>query len=226
MSILSGDYVVGRLLAILPEVETVSLYTLGTDGNVPSSGVPWQAKREEADLNDLVMAGVESSDSAIVFTLIDNIVTATLTLTVVGTIVDAGNAVVTVTAAGMTNSPKDVTFAVLAGDTAAQVAGKARTALAADADVNAFFSVSGTSATVTLTQRISTVEDPTMAASIDNDTCTGLTAASATTSTARPTPPAVKDKITDAVGVSWAIARITTKLFKRVHRCTCIQYYE
>ena len=54
-----------------------------------------------------------------------------------------GTAIITVTAAGMNNSPKTLNVAVGDGDTAAQVALKMRTALSADPDISAFFTISG-----------------------------------------------------------------------------------
>lgn len=97
------------------------------------------------------------------------------TAVVVGTITLAGDAKFTVTAAGMTGSPKDVTVAVALNDTAAQVAGKARTALAADDDITALFIVGGTGADVSLTTVESRANDGTLNIAFDNDTCTGLT---------------------------------------------------
>lgn len=97
--------------------------------------------------------------------------------TVVGTVTGSGNATVIVTAAAMPNSPKTVSVAVLNADTASQVAGKIRTALAADADVKAFFDVSGSGAEVILTTKIARGNDSTININIDNGTCTGLTAA-------------------------------------------------
>ena len=97
------------------------------------------------------------------------------TAIVVGTITLAGDAKFTETAAGMAGSPKDVSVAVALNDTAAQVAAKARTALAADADVAAMFGVSGTGANVALIALQSAANDATLNIAYDNDTCTGLT---------------------------------------------------
>lgn len=97
------------------------------------------------------------------------------TAVVVGTITLGGNATVTVTAAGMTGSPKAISVAVLLNDTAAQVAAKIRTALALDADVTALFSVGGTGADVSLTALQSAANDATLNIAYTNDTCTGLT---------------------------------------------------
>lgn len=99
------------------------------------------------------------------------------TATVVGAIIDPGNATVVITAAGMTGSPKTINVAVLALDDAATVAGKIRTALEADADVTALFAVSGTGADVVLTKLVPAANDATLNVSIDNGTCTGLTTA-------------------------------------------------
>lgn len=97
------------------------------------------------------------------------------TATVAGTITGDGNVKAVVTAAGMTNSPKTVLAAVLNGDTAAVVAGKLRTALAADPDVSAFFTVSGTTTAIILTAIASAANDATLNIATDNDTSTGLT---------------------------------------------------
>lgn len=95
----------------------------------------------------------------------------------------AGNAAVIVTAAGMTGTPKTLAVAVALNDTAAQVAGKIRTALAADAAVAALFTVGGTGAEVVLTKKAPAANDATLNISIDNGTCTGLTTAAASADT-------------------------------------------
>jgi CSLREA domain-containing protein len=101
------------------------------------------------------------------------------TATVVGTITSAGtkNAAVTVTAAGMTNSPKTLNVAVVNGDNASAVAGKIRVALAADANVSAFFTVSGATNQIILTTITAAANDGTMNIATDNGTSTGLTPA-------------------------------------------------
>lgn len=103
------------------------------------------------------------------------------TAIIVGTIgpAGAGDASVTVTAAGMTNSPKTISVAVANDDTASDVAGKIRTALIADADIGdpdtGFFTIGGASANVVLTANAEAANDATMNLAYDNDTCTGLT---------------------------------------------------
>jgi hypothetical protein len=101
------------------------------------------------------------------------------TATVIGTIgaAGAGNATFTVTAAGMTGSPKVLNVAVANNDTAAQVAGKIRVAAAADVDITARFAVSGAGADVVLTRLVAGGNDATLNMAIANGTCTGLTAA-------------------------------------------------
>lgn len=99
------------------------------------------------------------------------------TATVVGSVTGSGNATVGVTALNMPNSPKTLSVAVLNLDTASQVATKIRTALAADADINNFFTIGGTGAAITLTTKVAAGNDTTMNMSIANGTCTGLTAA-------------------------------------------------
>lgn len=99
----------------------------------------------------------------------------------------AGTAIVqcevVVTAAGMTNSPKTILVAVAAGDTASQVAGKVRAALALDGDVTDFFTVGGGGATITLTVLVDTDYDATMNVATDNDTCAGLSTAATSANT-------------------------------------------
>jgi hypothetical protein len=99
------------------------------------------------------------------------------TATALGSVTGSGNASVIVTAAGMNNSPKTISVAVLNLDSASDVGGKIRTALAADTDVNNFFTVGGSGANVSLTSRVAIANDATMNIAIDNGTCTGLTAA-------------------------------------------------
>lgn len=99
------------------------------------------------------------------------------TATAVGTITGAGNATVTVTALGMTNSPKAISVAVANADTASAWAAKVRTALAADVNVAAFFTVSGAGAAIVLTAINAAANDATMNVALANGTSTGITAA-------------------------------------------------
>lgn len=72
-----------------------------------------------------------------------------------------GNITITITASDMYNSPKAVTVAILDADDTDGVAGKIRTALAADADVSRFFDISGTGSDVTLTAKVADENDST-----------------------------------------------------------------
>jgi len=121
------------------------------------------------------------SDQAVTFTT--NGTQQVNTATIVGTITGSGNATITVTAAGMTGSPHAVSVAVTNGDTASVVAGKCRTALAADADVSSFFAVGGTGATIVLTALLPAANDGTMNIASANGTCTGLTTEASSTAT-------------------------------------------
>ena len=99
------------------------------------------------------------------------------TATVLGTVTGSGNATVVITASNMPNSPKTISVAVANSDTASQVATKIRTALNADTDVKNFFTIGGSGADITLTTKTARANDTTMNMSVDNGTCTGLTAA-------------------------------------------------
>lgn len=105
------------------------------------------------------------------------------TATAVGTITGSGNATVTVTAYGMANSPKAVSVAVVNADTATTWAGKVRTALAADADVGAFFTVSGATTAIVLTSKTAIANDAQMNIALANGTSVGITAAPTSSNT-------------------------------------------
>lgn len=86
-----------------------------------------------------------------------------------------GTAIITVTAANMTGSPKDVNVPLLLNDDASAIAEKIRTALAADATVNAFFDISGETDKVILTAKTPAKYDVTMNCRISAGTATGVT---------------------------------------------------
>jgi hypothetical protein len=93
-----------------------------------------------------------------------------------GTAPAAGDVTMTVTAAGMDNSPKDVVVAIGATDyDIADVGALVRAALELDADVGAFFDVSGTGGIVILTAVTPAADDGTLDNTfVDTDT-TGVT---------------------------------------------------
>lgn len=96
------------------------------------------------------------------------------TLTVTAGATGNGNITVTVTSAWMAGSPLAVTVAVLAGDTAAVVAGKIRTALNADSRVTAIYTVSGASTAVILTDNLYRANDASLKVEITNAGGTGV----------------------------------------------------
>lgn len=99
------------------------------------------------------------------------------TNTVVGTAGATTNIPVTVTAPGMTGSPKVVNVAVTNGDSASVAAGKIRTALDGDVDVSAFFTVGGSGASYSLSVIDRAAREATM--NVGHGAITGI-AASAT----------------------------------------------
>jgi phage tail sheath gpL-like len=103
--------------------------------------------------------------------------------TTAGVASGAGNATVVVTAARILTSPVTVSVAVAAGDTAATWAGKVRTALNATAAITAIYTVGGASTSITLTETTPAANDATLNISLDNGTCTGITAAPTSTDT-------------------------------------------
>ena len=79
------------------------------------------------------------------------------TATAAGTASASGNVTTTVTSAGMTGSPLAITTAILNGDTPTVWAGKVRDSLAANATIAERFDVSGTTTSIILTRKPSTV---------------------------------------------------------------------
>ncbi len=115
-----------------------------------------------------------------------------MTATVTKPSVDDGDVVVTVTAAGMTGTPKDVTVTVADGDTVEAVATLLAAALADDDDVAAFFDITVAGAVVTLTRKTHAANDATMALKVKTGASnTGVT-------------------ITDAITVDGALATSCT----------------
>lgn len=99
-----------------------------------------------------------------------------MTATVATPSVADGDVVVTVTAANMGGTPKDVTVTVANEDTVGEVAALLAAALAADADVGAFFDITAAGAVVTLTRKTHAANDATMALAVKTDASnTGVT---------------------------------------------------
>jgi len=101
------------------------------------------------------------------------------TATVVGTISAAGvgNATVIITAKTLIGTPLTISVPVANNDTASTVAGKIRTVLSANSAINTKFTVGGTGVSVRLTKIACDETDTTLNISINNGTCSGLTAA-------------------------------------------------
>lgn len=96
------------------------------------------------------------------------------TATVAGTITTAGNVEATVTSA-LFDGDRVILVPVEAEDDATAVAGKIRTALAADEVISEHFVVSGTTTAVVLTAKVYAANDATLNIATDNDNSEGLT---------------------------------------------------
>lgn len=94
-----------------------------------------------------------------------------------GVLPGGGYANVVVTGSAILHSPRTIRVNVAAGDSASTVAGKIRTALGALYSISSVFTVGGTGADIVFTRSVATTNDSTLNISIDNGTCTGLTAA-------------------------------------------------
>jgi hypothetical protein len=103
----------------------------------------------------------------------------------------SGDTTWAVTAAGMTNSPKDVVVAVTTDDDqVGEVAAKVRAALAADEDVSDFFTVSGSGANIVITAKDEAANDGTMAIALTAG-ATGVTVGASANTTAGVAPTAI-----------------------------------
>ena len=105
------------------------------------------------------------------------------TATAAGTITQAGNATVVVTAADVSGTPVTLSVAVALNDTATLWAAKVRTALAANAAISAEYLVSGSTTSIVLTRKVLGLHDDTLNISLDNGTCTGITTAATSVNT-------------------------------------------
>lgn len=132
------------------------------------------------------------------------------TATAAGTVATAGNATVTITAAGMTGSPKTKSVPVALNDNANAIALAIRTALAADADITAMFSVSGATDKVILTKLVPAANDATLNIAIADGTSVGVTTAASSANTTAGVP---YDKVsvgwTDKLGLPYKLSHNT-----------------
>lgn len=94
--------------------------------------------------------------------------------TIVGTIVNPGNASITLTFAGMVGSGVPFNVAVLAADTATAVATKIVTVMLADADITAVMDVEASGPYIIMTALDAAANDGTFNLAYANGTCTGL----------------------------------------------------
>lgn len=138
------------------------------------------------------------------------------TATAAGTVTAAGNAAVTVTAAGMTGSPKTIAVPVALNDNAAAIATKIRAALAADTAVAALFTVSGETDNVILTKKVPAANDSTLNIAIDDGTGEGAsegvtTAASSANTTAGVPYDTISIGWGDKLGIPFKLAHNTVQ---------------
>ncbi len=111
------------------------------------------------------------------------------------------------TCVGVTTAANSAnTAAGVAPDTAATVAGKLRTALGLDADVSAFFDVTGATTAIILTAKAAAADDATMNIATLDSTCVGLTPAPTSANTTAGVVPddasAIAGKIRTALGLN------------------------
>ena len=135
------------------------------------------------------------------------------TATAAGTVTTAGNALVTVTSALLAEA-EAVDVPVALNDNAAAIALAIRTALAANANVSAHYTVGGADAAVILTAKLPATNDTTLNIAIDDGTGEGASeGVTAAPSSADTTPGVPHDQISvgwgDKLGLPYKLARST-----------------
>lgn len=150
------------------------LYVWWANGGGQSAIDVNQTRTRRVDITAISSLGTPSADSVRLGAKIVGGTAQVETATVVGSVTGDGNArcVVTSALAGTVT----VDFAVVNGDAATDVGGKLRTALGIAAITN-YYTVGGSGADASLTCLTTPGNDATLNISIDNLTCTGLTAA-------------------------------------------------
>jgi len=173
----------------------------GINGKVKITGTNYAGK---VISEELTANGTTAVDGALAFKTVSKIdlplqvhtpVAQVETATVVGTITTAGNASVTVTSA-LFEADEEITVAVALNDNASAIAGKMRTALAANANISAHFAVSGATDKIILTAKVPAANDTTLNIAIANDTSAGITDAASSANT-------TAGVVTDSVSVGW-----------------------
>jgi len=125
----------------------------------------------------------------------------------------AGNITMTITANGMSNSPKAVVVAVAENDAVGDVGLALRTALAADSDVSSFFTVSGATDTAILTAITPAGNDATLEFGFADTDTTGVTFGASTNTTAGVAPAAGDITMTiTAAGVAGSPKAVTVAI--------------
>lgn len=190
MDIASVKYSSGLLAAVSPTSTnasgSVNLGSISNNVAIPDCNVFYSVRAQIVSGDDFV---IDLTDNDKTGSTAYSAGTAQVeTATAAGSITASGNASVVVTAAGMTGSPKTISVAVLNGDTASAWATKVRTALAADAAVDALFTVGGSTTAISLTRKANSVgfypaNDATLNIALDNGTCTGITTAATSANT-------------------------------------------
>lgn len=120
-----------------------------------------------------------------------------------------GTLVVTITAAGMNNSPKAVNVDVLNGDTVEDVAEKVRTALGLDADVSAYFDVTGADENIILTVKAYQDNDATMEIALTDVDSTGVTFGTSTNAVAGVNQDLITIGVTNKLGLPFKLTHNT-----------------
>ncbi len=140
-------------------------------------------QKDTATVLGTVTAPVLQKDTATAAGTITAPVAQVETATAVATVTTGGNAAVVVTGDDILGSPITLAVAVATSDDSAAVAGKIRTALAANAPISEKYTVSGATDKVVLTRIFKRANDSTLNIAIATGTAIGITTAATSANT-------------------------------------------
>lgn len=185
-----------------------------TSGNVVVTG---KNMAGETITETLALNGTTARHGSKAFKTIDSIavpaglttaVKQVETATAAGTVTAAGDITVTVTST-LFEEDEVVAVAVEADDDANAIAAAIRTALAANANIAANFTVSGEDAAVVLTALVAAANDPTLNIGIDAGDTGATDAATSANTTAGVAPDLIKVGWNDKLGIPYKLAHNT-----------------
>jgi hypothetical protein len=173
-------HIVDGVTTWIDERATAVTIPKGTEAGSPGSGTfniarPWAGAERKMRF--------QFKNTTAIANTVGVLQVETAAVVAAGGITAGGYASVVVTAAGMTGSPITIPVLLETDDTADEAAAKIRTALGANANVAAFFTVTGATNAIILTAKVKAANDATANLALDNWGNTGITEAASSADT-------------------------------------------